>query len=90
VNGAAPPTPDGWAGLSRPVYLEHLEKENSFLREQNTVLLERVKETNILTAGLQNYSARCLAVRANEEAILITMRPRPSEVFPSSSTLLFR
>jgi hypothetical protein len=35
------------------VYLEHLEKENSFLREQNTVLLERVKETNILTGRLQ-------------------------------------
>jgi hypothetical protein len=33
--------------------LEHLEKENSFLREQNTVLLDRVKETNILTARLQ-------------------------------------
>src|SRR5206468_2547631 len=34
-------------------YLDHLEKENSFLREQNTVLLERVKETNILTGRLQ-------------------------------------
>jgi hypothetical protein len=34
-------------------YIEHLEKENSFLREQNTVLLERVKETNILTGRLQ-------------------------------------
>ena len=34
-------------------FLEHLEKENSFLREQNTVLLERVKETNILTGRLQ-------------------------------------
>jgi hypothetical protein len=34
-------------------YLEHLEKENDFLREQNTVLLERVKETNILTGRLQ-------------------------------------
>jgi hypothetical protein len=31
----------------------HLEKENEFLREQNTVLLERVKETNILTGRLQ-------------------------------------
>ena len=29
------------------------KKENSFLREQNTVLLERVKETNILTGRLQ-------------------------------------
>lgn len=34
-------------------YVEHLENENFFLREQNTVLLERVKETNILTGRLQ-------------------------------------
>jgi hypothetical protein len=34
-------------------YMAHLEKENTFLREQNTVLLERVKETNILTGRLQ-------------------------------------
>ncbi len=34
-------------------YIAHLEKENNFLREQNTVLLERVKETNILTGRLQ-------------------------------------
>jgi hypothetical protein len=34
-------------------YITHLEKENEFLREQNTVLLERVKETNILTGRLQ-------------------------------------
>jgi hypothetical protein len=34
-------------------YIVHLEKENDFLREQNTVLLERVKETNILTGRLQ-------------------------------------
>jgi hypothetical protein len=34
-------------------YIVHLEKENEFLREQNTVLLERVKETNILTGRLQ-------------------------------------
>jgi len=34
-------------------YIELLEKENMFLREQNTVLLERVKETNILTGRLQ-------------------------------------
>jgi hypothetical protein len=33
--------------------MAHLEKENTFLREQNTVLLERVKETNILTGRLQ-------------------------------------
>lgn len=34
-------------------YITHLEEENVFLREQNTVLLERVKETNILTGRLQ-------------------------------------
>ncbi len=34
-------------------YITHLEKENTFLRGQNTVLLERVKETNILTGRLQ-------------------------------------
>jgi hypothetical protein len=37
----------------RERYIGHLETENSFLREQNTVLLERVKETNILTGRLQ-------------------------------------
>ncbi len=34
-------------------YIEHLEAENSFLREQSKVLLDRVKETNILTGRLQ-------------------------------------
>ncbi len=52
-------TPDAQARPAAPerdyqtVYVEHLEKENAFLREQNTVLLERVKETNILTGRLQ-------------------------------------
>ena len=47
----APTRPDAPDFQAR--YLDHLEKENSFLREQNTVLLERVKETNILTGRLQ-------------------------------------
>lgn len=47
----APARPDAPDFQAR--YLDHLEKENSFLREQNTVLLERVKETNIITARLQ-------------------------------------
>jgi hypothetical protein len=47
----APARPDAPDFQAR--YLDHLEKENSFLREQNTVLLERVKETNILTGRLQ-------------------------------------
>jgi hypothetical protein len=47
----APARPD--APDFRERYIGHLETENSFLREQNTVLLERVKETNILTGRLQ-------------------------------------
>jgi hypothetical protein len=47
----APPRPDAPDFQMR--YIDHLEEENSFLREQNTVLLERVKETNIITARLQ-------------------------------------
>lgn len=47
----ARPRPDAPDYQTR--YVEHLEKENVFLREQNTVLLERVKETNILTGRLQ-------------------------------------
>lgn len=42
-------------------YIAHLEKENDFLREQNTVLLERVKETNILTGRLQEMLTPLLA-----------------------------
>jgi hypothetical protein len=45
------PRPDAAEFQDR--YMAHLEKENTFLREQNTVLLERVKETNILTGRLQ-------------------------------------
>lgn len=47
----APARPDAPDFETR--YIDHLEEENSFLREQNTVLLERVKETNIITARLQ-------------------------------------
>jgi hypothetical protein len=47
----AQPRPAGSEFQDR--YVAHLEKENTFLREQNTVLLERVKETNILTGRLQ-------------------------------------
>ncbi len=48
-------------------YLEHLEKENSFLREQNTVLLERVKETNIITARLQEMLTPLLGAPTERE-----------------------
>ena len=49
--GREQPRPDAPDYQER--YVGHLEKENTFLREQNTVLLERVKETNILTGRLQ-------------------------------------
>jgi hypothetical protein len=49
-------------------YMEHLEMENSFLREQNTVLLERVKETNILTGRLQEMLTPLLATSERNEA----------------------
>jgi hypothetical protein len=45
----------------RDRYIGHLEEENTFLREQNTVLLERVKETNILTGRLQEMLTPLLA-----------------------------
>ena len=50
-NVRGQPRPDSSEFQDR--YMAHLEKENTFLREQNTVLLERVKETNILTGRLQ-------------------------------------
>ena len=34
-------------------YIAHLETENTFLRDQTKVLLDRVKETNILSGRLQ-------------------------------------
>ena len=53
-EGASEPAPPRPAAPDfRERYIGHLETENSFLREQNTVLLERVKETNILTGRLQ-------------------------------------
>jgi hypothetical protein len=48
-------------------YLAHLEKENSFLREQNTVLLERVKETNVITAKLQSMLSPFLGLGERRE-----------------------
>lgn len=51
--GHAPARPDAAGRDYQTLFTEHLEKENAFLREQNTVLLERVKETNILTGRLQ-------------------------------------
>lgn len=48
-------------------YIAHLEKENTFLREQNTVLLDRVKETNILTGRLQEMLTPLLGRPAGQE-----------------------
>src|SRR5437870_3295596 len=50
-------------------YLEHLEHENKFLREQNTVLLERVKETNILTGRLQEMLTPLLGTSDRRDPI---------------------
>lgn len=67
----SPTSPD----MPRPVaadyqtrYLDHLEKENAFLREQNTVLLERVKETNILTGRLQEMLSPLLGRGGDPQA----------------------
>jgi len=58
-------------------YIEHLETENTFLREQNTVLLERVKETNILTGRLQEMLTPLLAPERQEPAGTVPHRDAP-------------
>jgi hypothetical protein len=60
-------------------YLEHLEKENSFLREQNTVLLERVKETNILTGRLQEMLTPLLAPARRGEGSPVANKDHAAE-----------
>lgn len=54
---ATPPNaqarPDAGGRDYQEKYIHQLETENAFLREQTVVLLDRVKETNILTQGLQ-------------------------------------
>ena len=54
----APPRPDAPDFQAR--YMGQLETENEFLRGQNTVLLERIKETNVITAQLQRILAPLL------------------------------
>ena len=49
----APARPDAPGRDFQDLYIQQLETENSFLRSQTVVLLERVKETNVLTQGLQ-------------------------------------
>ncbi len=56
---APPPPPSAQQRPDAPgrnyqdLYIQQLEQENAFLREQTVVLLDRVKETNVLTQGLQ-------------------------------------
>jgi len=64
TNGRERPRPDAPDFQDR--YMTHLEKENAFLRDQNTVLLERVKETNILTGRLQEMLTPLLGPSANK------------------------
>jgi hypothetical protein len=74
ASGHAPARPDAPDFQGR--YLDHLEKENSFLREQNTVLLERVKETNILTGRLQEMLTPLLApARPGEGSSILKNEP---------------
>jgi hypothetical protein len=49
----APARPDAAGRNFQDLYIQQLETENAFLRDQTVVLLERVKETNVLTQGLQ-------------------------------------
>ncbi len=64
TNGNEQQRPD--ASTFQDRYMTHLETENAFLREQNTVLLERVKETNILTGRLQEMLTPLLGPSANK------------------------
>jgi hypothetical protein len=65
-------------------YLEHLETENQFLREQNTVLLERVKETNILTGRLQEMLTPLLAPARAGEGSQVSKKDPEREAEPAT------
>jgi hypothetical protein len=71
---ARPDVPD-----FRERYIGHLETENSFLREQNTVLLERVKETNILTGRLQEMLTPLLAPERQAPPASVPHRDTPEQ-----------
>jgi hypothetical protein len=79
-EGAAEPAP-ARPGVPdfRERYIGHLETENSFLREQNTVLLERVKETNILTGRLQEMLTPLLAPGRQEPPGTVPHRDAPEQ-----------
>ena len=53
ASSDAPVRPDAAGRNFQDLYIKQLETENTFLRAQTVVLLERVKETNVLTQGLQ-------------------------------------
>jgi hypothetical protein len=63
----------------RERYIGHLETENSFLREQNTVLLERVKETNILTGRLQEMLTPLLTPERQPNAAAVVHTEAPEK-----------
>ena len=73
----APTRPD--APDYRERYLGHLETENTFLREQNTVLLERVKETNILTGRLQEMLTPLLTSDRQSSATTVAHKEAPEK-----------
>ncbi len=60
-------------------YISHLETENSFLRDQNTVLLERVKETNILTGRLQELLTPLLAPERQPQPTSVAHKEVPEK-----------
>ena len=78
----APARPD--APDFRERYIGHLETENSFLREQNTVLLERVKETNILTGRLQEMLTPLLTSARPGEGSPISKKEPSGEQQPAN------
>jgi hypothetical protein len=51
--GDAPVRPDASGRDFQDLYIRQLETENAFLRDQAVVILERIKETHVLTQGLQ-------------------------------------
>src|SRR5438876_3882064 len=63
----APARPDAAGRNFQDLYIQQLETENAFLRDQTVVLLERVKETNVLTQGLQRLLSPLLRSPENPE-----------------------
>lgn len=49
----APARPAAAGRNFQDLYIQQIETENAFLRQQIPILLDRIKETNVLTQGLQ-------------------------------------